>query len=66
MEEAAVMMVGHEVDHVCQALAILETQPCGGERMGRMVADYSMPDVSDEVVRIIHSYTDYVDRVVGQ
>ncbi len=64
MEEAAVMMVGLEVDRVRQGLAILATQPRGAERNFRLVADYSMPNVSDKVVRIIHSYTDYVNRVV--
>lgn len=64
MEEAGVMMVGLEVDRVRQGLAILESQPRGAERGPRLVADYSMPNVSDKVVRIIHSYTDYVNRVV--
>lgn len=68
MEEAAVMMVGLEVDRVRQGLAILTTQPRGNERTDphgiRQVADYSMPNVSDKVLRIIHSYTDYVNRVV--
>jgi UDP-N-acetylglucosamine 2-epimerase len=64
MEEAAVMMVGLEVERVRQGLAILATQPRGDERGLRLVADYSMPNVSDKVVRIIHSYTDYVHRVV--
>ena len=64
MEEAAVMMVGLEVDRVRQGLAILATQPRGSERGLRLVADYSMPNVSDKVLRIIHSYTDYVNRVV--
>jgi UDP-N-acetylglucosamine 2-epimerase len=64
MEEAAVMMVGLEVERVRQALAILATQPRGAERGLRLVADYSVPNVSDKVVRIIHSYTDYVNRVV--
>ncbi len=64
MEEAAVMMMGLEVDRVRQGLAILATQPRGTDRSLRLVADYSMPNVSDKVVRIIHSYTDYVNRVV--
>lgn len=64
MEEAAVMMVGLEVDRVRQGLAILATQPRGAERSLRLVADYSIPNVSDKVVRILQSYTDYVNRVV--
>ncbi len=64
MEEASVMMVGLESERVMQALAVLETQARGDERSLRQVADYSMPNVSDKVVRIIHSYTDYVNRVV--
>jgi UDP-N-acetylglucosamine 2-epimerase len=61
MEEAAVMMVGLEVERVRQGLAILA---CDADRSARLVADYSMPNVSDKVIRIIHSYTDYVNRVV--
>jgi UDP-N-acetylglucosamine 2-epimerase (non-hydrolysing) len=64
MEEAAVMMVGLEVDRVRQGLSILEKQPRGENRTLRQVADYSMPNVSDKVIRIIHSYTDYVNRNV--
>jgi len=64
MEEAAVMMVGLEVQRVRQALAILETQGRGATRTLRPVADYTMPNVSDKVLRILHSYTDYVNRVV--
>ncbi|MFA0911331.1 UDP-N-acetylglucosamine 2-epimerase (non-hydrolyzing) [Vibrio cholerae] len=64
MEEASVMMVGLGVERVMQALQILELQPSGDERLLRQVSDYSMPNVSDKVVRIIHSYTDYVKRVV--
>ncbi len=64
MEEASVMMIGLGVERVMQALQILELQPSGNERLLRQVYDYSMPNVSDKVVRIIHSYTDYVKRVV--
>jgi len=64
MEEGTVMMVGLEVGRVLQALSILNKQNRGDIRDFRMVADYSMPNVSDKIVRIIHSYTDYVNRVV--
>ena len=64
MEEASVVMVGLEVDRVRQGLAILESQPRGSARLLRLVGDYSMPNVSTKVVRILHSYTDYVNRVV--
>jgi len=63
-EEAAVMMTGLEVDRVLQALKILESQPRGNERGLRLVEDYSMPNVSDKVLRIVLSYTDYVMRTV--
>ncbi|EOC1352977.1 non-hydrolyzing UDP-N-acetylglucosamine 2-epimerase [Cronobacter dublinensis] len=63
-EEASVMMVGLECDRVLQALDILNDQPRGQNRLLRQVSDYSMPNVSDKVVRIILSYTDYVKRVV--
>lgn len=64
MEEASVMMVGQDMERAMQALAILESQPRGQARLLRQVGDYSMPNVSDKVVRLIHSYTDYVNRVV--
>jgi len=64
MEEASVMMVGQELDRVLQALNVLNDQPRSDERLLRQVGDYSMPNVSDKVVMIIHSYTDYVNRVV--
>jgi len=63
-EEASVMMVGLEVERVFQALQVLESQPTGTKRFLRPVYDYSMPNVSDKVVRIVHSYRDYVMRVV--
>ena len=64
MEEAAAMMAGLEVERVMQGLAILETQSRGEQRDLRLVTDYSMPNVADKVVRIIHSYRDYVMRTV--
>ena len=64
MEEAAVIMTGLQKDRIMQSLAIIDMQPRDDERLIRQVYDYSMPNVSDKVVRIIHSYTDYVNRVV--
>ena len=64
MEEAAVIMVGLEVERVKQSLSILQTQLRGEDRTLRLVSDYSMPNVSEKIIRIIHSYTDYVNRVV--
>ena len=64
MEETAVMMVGLETDRIMQALAIIERQSRGDVRTLPQVNDYSTPNVSEKVVRIIHSYTDYVNRVV--
>jgi UDP-N-acetylglucosamine 2-epimerase len=64
MEEVAVMMVGLNADRVLQGLSIMQDQPSGENRLLRQVADYSMPNVSDKVLRIILSYTDYVNRVI--
>ena len=64
MEEAVVIMTGLEDERIMQGLAILESQSRGSERLVRRVYDYSMPNVSDKIIRIIHSYTDYVNRVV--
>ena len=64
MEEASVMMVGLEADRVMQALQVLDSQLRDTGRTLRLVADYSMPNVSDKIVRIVHSYRDYVMRTV--
>ncbi|MDV7515267.1 UDP-N-acetylglucosamine 2-epimerase (non-hydrolyzing) [Acinetobacter baumannii] len=64
MEEAAVMMVGLKAERILQGLTILEGQSRGENRLLRLVEDYSMPNVSEKVVRIIMSYTDYVNRVI--
>jgi UDP-N-acetyl-L-fucosamine synthase len=64
MEEASVMMTGLEPDRILQGLQVLERQTRGTDRNFRLVEDYSMPNVSDKVVRIVLSYTDYVNRVV--
>jgi UDP-N-acetyl-L-fucosamine synthase len=64
MEEAAVIMTGLQKERIMQSLPIIDKQPRGGQRLIRQVDDYSIPNVSDKVVRIIHSYTDYVNRVV--
>lgn len=64
MEEAAVMMTGLVPERILQALQILDSQTRGQDRVLRLVADYSMPNVSEKIVRIIVSYTDYVKRVV--
>ena len=64
MEEASVMMVGLSAERVHQGISILSTQLRGASRTLRTVADYSMPNVSEKVIRIVHSYTDYVQRVV--
>jgi len=64
MEEASVMMVGLSPERIMQGLTQVLHQDVGGERNFREVGDYSMPNVSEKVVRIILSYTDYVKRTV--
>ena len=64
MEEGAVMLTGLDLARILHALAILADQPRGGTRLLRPVSDYSVPNVSDKVLRIVLSYTDYVNRVV--
>lgn len=63
-EEASVMLVGLDPRRVVEALAILEAQPKGGERLLRMPVDYQPANVSAKMVRIVQSYTDYVNRRV--
>tara|TARA_B110000008_G_scaffold268395_1_gene296491 strand:- start:320 stop:1459 length:1140 start_codon:yes stop_codon:yes gene_type:complete len=64
MEEAAVMMVGLDLERILQALSILDDQPSSELRLLKEIKDYSSPNVSDKVLRIIHSYTSYVMRTV--
>ncbi len=64
MEEASVMMVGLNPERILQGLVQLQYQKIGNERNFRSVADYSMPNVSEKLVRIILSYTDYIKRTV--
>jgi UDP-N-acetylglucosamine 2-epimerase (non-hydrolysing) len=64
MEEASVMMAGLDLERVLQVINILEDQNTGDKRLLSVVSDYSVDNVSEKVVRIIHSYTDYVNRIV--
>ena len=64
MEESSVMMVGLENDRVRQGLSILNNQTRGDKRILSFVNDYNVPNVSEKILRIIHSYIDYVNRVV--
>jgi UDP-N-acetylglucosamine 2-epimerase (non-hydrolysing) len=64
MEEASVMMVGLSPERIMQGLTELQTQKIGVKRNFRQVSDYSMPNVSEKITRIIISYTDYVNRVI--
>ena len=64
MEEGAVMMVGLEEERVIEGLDILKNQPKGEKRLINRVNDYSVPNVSEKVLRIIYSYTDYINKFV--
>lgn len=64
MEETSVMMVGLEIDRIHQGLKILEIQPRANDRILSLVKDYNVPNVSEKILRIIHSYTDYVNKKV--
>ena len=66
MEEASVMMVGLNIERIMQGLLILEAQANSKVKVTRPVSDYSITNVSDKVVRIIISYTDYINRVIWQ
>ena len=66
MEETAVMMVGLEATRVIEGLEILKKQPRGENRLLNIVPDYNVPNVSEKVLRIIYSYTDYINKVVWQ
>ena len=64
MEEAVVIMTGLEKERIMQSLSIIDKQPRGKQRFIRQVSDYSMPNVSEKILRIVHSYTDYVNRKI--
>ena len=64
MEEAVVIMTGLEKERIMQALSIIEKNQKGKQSLIRKVSDYSVPNVSEKIVRIIHSYTDYVNRTI--
>ncbi len=66
MEEASVMLTGFNIERIEQALKLLESQNRGEKRTLKIVRDYASPNVSEKVLRIILSYTDYVKRVVWQ
>ncbi|MEA3446393.1 MAG: hypothetical protein U9R19_16890, partial [Bacteroidota bacterium] len=66
MEESSVIMVGLNPERIMQGLLVLESQKRDNKRTLRQVADYSMPNVAEKGIRIIISYTDYINRVVWQ
>ena len=63
-EEASVMMVGLDADLICQSLLCLDKQPRGEDRVLNLVHDYSANNVSEKVLRIIHSYTSFINKKV--
>ena len=65
-KEAAVMMVGLNSESILRGVLELQSQLLGSERNFNMVSDYSKPNVSSKIVRIILSYTSYINRVVWQ
>ena len=64
MEETSVMMVGLEIRSIIQGLNILQKQSRGNNRILSLVKDYNVPNVSEKILRIIHSYTDYINRKI--
>jgi UDP-N-acetylglucosamine 2-epimerase (non-hydrolysing) len=64
MEEVPVILVGLNTERILQAIALLEQDGGSGQNSLHIVADYKMPNVSEKVVRILHSYTDYVNRMI--
>ncbi len=64
MEETSVVMTGLSIDRIFQSIDFLQAQPRGEERLLKLVKDYDINNVSDKVLRILHSYTDYINRVV--
>ena len=64
MEETSVMMSGLEINRILQGLNILQKQARGKNRVLHLAQDYNVPNVSHKILRIIHSYTDYVNRVI--
>jgi len=66
MRKVSVMLTGFNIERIEQGLKVLETQNRGEKRMLTLVKDYSAPNVSEKVLRIIISYTDYAKRVVWQ
>ena len=62
MEEASVMMTGVSLERIIQAIDILSFQKRGSDRTLKLVQDYDINNVSEKILRIIHSYTDYIKK----